>query len=216
MHQWKPDSISIKFLALDQHVLKCHRIRLCCSKEDYIMIEIESNPSILYKLKEIKLIDSLDSVPAKWTIGACFRESSGIDIKYVPDCKVYQGEARKEKLQSMITFWGTDTLIEEKYRTAIIDELKRLQECDTPILFHCSSGVQHGASGSPCINIENGRVVGIYTGAIPKRYFDALSKNQQDHPLYLDNRLERAMCTNMISKSISDYITATERNSHLS
>ena len=217
MERWKKESISIYFKAIKKE-FKCQQIRSCNSNDDYIIIEMCADPSDLEQLKNINLSDSSD-IPCKWTIGSYVNDkSSVIDIKYVPGCKVYQNEERTQKLQRMIDFWRKDnTLIKnDTLRTKTINELEELKECDKPILFHCSSEVTHGASGSPCINVENGKVVGIYTGAIPRAYYDALSTNQQQHSMYLENRLETAFCTNIISKSITDIITATERNSRAS
>ena len=131
----------------------------------------------------------------------------------ISGCKVYQNQDRLELLQNMIEFYKAAKL-SDTYRNDLIDELKKLKGRDKPILFRCSERVEYGASGSPCINTENNTVDGMYIGAIPKKYYDALSRTEQRFPMFLENRVERAICTNPIRKAIEGDLHKEEIERH--
>ena len=209
MTEWDPNIILINFKAMGCSC-QCNDIHLFSKIDDYLVIEIDSSVLEHGNLEVIKLNDS-EMVPETWTIGACVRnaEKNTIGIEYVFHCKVYKNEERIHMLHQMIEFWKTAEC-KEQHRSDLIAELEELKGSDKPILFRCSERVAHGGSGSPCINIKKEDVAGMYIGAIPKKYYDALSENQQMQDKYLENRVERAMCTNTIREAIEEHASLEE------
>ena len=90
----------------------------------------------------------------------------------------------------MIKFWNNKL---NKYKEEIVKELRQLQkDTESIILFHCDSDVEHGASGSPCIDNESGNVVAMFQGCVPRHYFDIRIPEDEEEQ-YLENRLEIAL-----------------------